>query len=213
MASDASAPFDADPLRSDSPDTWDRLVQAIGPASMLVCIENRMGAALRRRLSPEDVWQETLLHVWRDRSRCTWHGVRAFRRWVLSVAENRLRDLAEHGSAAKRGGGRPDLRLETRTGSVPPPVQSTTPSRIASDAEEATLMRTALESLPEDLREVVRRRLFEEQPVAEVAEALALGESAVKHRFRKGAELYRARLESLVARPPGERPSDEPPPA
>lgn len=205
MPADPDLHFDSDPLRSDSPDTWERLVQAIGPASMLVCIENRMGANLRRRYSPEDIWQETLLHVWRDRSRCTWQGVRAFRRWVLTVAYNRLRDLAEHGAAEKRGGGRPDRSLASRTGSVPPPVQSTTPSRIASDAEEARLMRAALESLPEELREVVRRRLFEEQPVAEVAAALGLGESAVKHRFRRGAELYRARLEALISQAPEER--------
>ncbi|MEZ6016170.1 MAG: sigma factor-like helix-turn-helix DNA-binding protein [Planctomycetota bacterium] len=60
--------------------------------------------------------------------------------------------------------------------------------------ERAEVMRAALESLPEALREVVRLRLFEERAVEEVAAALGLGESAVKHRFLKGLGLYRDRL-------------------
>ena len=83
-------------------------------------------------------------------------------------------------------------------GGAPPPVASTTPSRVASYREEADLMRAALESLPEELRDVVRLRLLEERTVEETADELALGESAVKHRFRKGAAMYHAQLERLL---------------
>ena len=59
-------------------------------------------------------------------------------------------------------------------------------------------MSKSLEDLPEEVREVVRLRLFEDQEIAEIAEKLSLGESAVRHRFRKGAELYRERLRALL---------------
>ena len=58
-------------------------------------------------------------------------------------------------------------------------------------------MRQAVEDLPEEVREVVRLRLLEEVPVLDVAARLGIGESAVKHRFRRGAMLYQARLREL----------------
>ena len=55
-------------------------------------------------------------------------------------------------------------------------------------------MRGALANLPDDVRDVVRLRLFEQLPVDEIAQRLNLGPAAVRHRFRKGAELYQQRL-------------------
>lgn len=96
---------DGDPSTGD-PDAWQRLIAALGPAWLLVTIRSRMGANLARRYAPEDVLQEALLHAWRDRARCTWQGVRAFRSWLLQIIDNRRRDLAEHERAqeARRRG-------------------------------------------------------------------------------------------------------------
>jgi hypothetical protein len=58
----------------------------------------------------------------------------------------------------------------------------------------------ALEALPMEVREVVRLRLFDELSLEEIAGQLALGLSAVRHRFRKGAELYRQRLRLALGR-------------
>ena len=205
-----------DPLRSDDSADWGRLIEAVGPAAMLVRIHARMGAALRRRTSAEDLWQETLLHAWRDRERCQWRGVNEFRRWLVQVAENRIRDAADREGAQKRGGGGEvvlsSLRRPGPAGSessLPPdPLVSTTPSRIARHAEEARCMRAALESLPEELREVVRLRLFEERGLEGIASALGLGPAAVKHRLRKGAALYRQRLASEYESRLGGSPGD-----
>lgn len=191
--------FETNPLLDDSPETWDRLVEALVPSTLIVAIRHRMGRALRERVTAEDIWQETLLHVWRDRARCEWRGLASFRRWVLGVAENRIRNEVDRQGARRRGEGVTPLALEgPGSRRVPPPVSSTTPSRVASYVEEATLMRLALEGLPVELRDVVRMRYFEERSVDEVAEALRLGPSAVKHRFRKGAALYHERIEELL---------------
>ncbi len=200
----SSLPEGECPLASSSPLIWDRLIEAVGPASLLIVIGQRMGAELRRRSSPEDVWQETLLHAWRDRGRCQWQGVPAFRRWLLQVAENRIRDLADHERAARRGAGvrtiafsslEPSRGAGSTGGSVfAGPIETTSPSRLASLREEAGRMERALEGLPEELREVVRLRLFEETPIEEIARVLGIGVSAVRHRFRKGCEIYHRRL-------------------
>lgn len=203
--SEESSLFEGNPLESDAPEVWERLVRAVGPASILVCLRERMSPSAKAKWTPEDVWQETLLQVWRDRGACEWRGVRDFRRWVLRVAENRIRDLVEGDRAVKRGGGRVGRSLDphaSATPSVPPPVASTTPSRVASFAEEADRMRLALERIDDDVREVVRLRLFEELPIEEVARRLDLGTSAVKHRFRKGAAAYERELRALATQEP-----------
>ena len=199
MATDAD-----NPLRSDSAGVWDRLIEAVGPASLLAVIELRMGAALRRRISPEDVLQEALLHAWRDRAGHAWRGLKSFRNWLLTIIDHRIHDLAEEAQAQKRGGERPTVVFSALAGSdgtsaAPLPWDSTTPSRIAVYREQAEAMRAALAGLSDDLRGVVQLRLFEQLKVEEIAQRLNLGVAAVRHRFRKGAELYRRRLLAELA--------------
>ncbi len=185
-----------DPLNGDH-DAWRRLIDAVGPAWLLVAIRARMSVALLRRYEAEDVLQETLLHAWRDRRRCTWQGVRAFRAWLLEIAGNRVRDLAEHEGRLKRGAGA-ELVLDLAEAQLPP--GTTTPGRLAAWREQAAAMQEALASLPEDLREVVRLRLFEELPMDAVAARIGIGLSAAKHRLRKGAEIFRRRLRAATTR-------------
>jgi RNA polymerase sigma factor (sigma-70 family) len=193
---------DGNPLHSDDPRVWDRLIETVGPASILVVIESRMSAALRNRITPEDIWQETLLHAWRDRLNFEWRGVKSFRSWLLTIADRRIRDAAQYERAQKRGGGITTSPFSTlrnrRTEDSPPdfpgPAGSTTPSKVAMHGEQAAAMRVALESLADDVRDVVRLRLFEQITVEQIAERLGISPPAVRHRFRKGAQAYRRRL-------------------
>lgn len=135
------------------PRAWSELIDALGPPSMLVLIGRRMGAALRAKLTAEDVWQEALLQAWRDRSKCEWRGVAAFRRWMVSVIDHRLHDLCDAAARVKRGGGRGSVPIEAMASadasSSPPvyagPVASTTPSRVLADREIAGRMEAALD--------------------------------------------------------------------
>ncbi len=174
---------------------------------MLVVIASRLGSELARHHAADDVWQEALLHAWRDRESCEWRGVTDFRRWLLSVIDNRIRDLAEHEGAMKRGGGRTAVafsvmqggREDTQSWQWAGPAQSTTPSLAAMAAERAAAMQEALDGLPDELREVVHLRLFEGLQLQEVADRVGIGLSAVAHRFRKGAAEYGRILQTALA--------------
>ena len=192
----------SNPLASADPEVWNSLVSAVHPDSILVVIGYRMGPELRRHVSAEDVLQETLLKAWRGRRDFTWQGAPSFRRWLLQIAEHCVEDQRDRSQAQKRATTRtvplnrsnpgPD-GSDSGRGDLEP-WTSTTPSRMADARERAAAMDLSLEELPDDVREVVRLRLFEDLQIDEIAARLGIGESAVRHRFRKGAELYRERL-------------------
>ncbi len=203
-----------DPLATDDPVAWERLIVAVGIPSLLVFVRSRLGAKLAHRVTDEDVLQEALLHAWRDRRSCQWRGLRAFRRWLLQIIENRIRKLADEAATERRGGRKVTLAfsaIEPSRGAADGSVAGLasriglaaggTPSRSAVHHEEAAAIDEALASLPDELRDVVRLRLIEELEMEEVASRAGIGISAAYHRLRKGMELYRIRLrERLVDR-------------
>lgn len=189
------------PLLHATSGAWDRLLAAVNPPTLLVAIQGMMGHALRQRFDADDIWQETLLHAWRDRHTCEWRGTAAFRRWLLEIARNRIRDLADQTMARKRGSGQ-ELRFADRdaaSGShgcdhYAGPCAQTTPGRAAADRETAQHFEQALAAVPDDRREIVRMRLFEDCTLEEIAVRLGLGVEGVRYRFRHGAEAYRREL-------------------
>ena len=195
------------PLLSSSPQAWERLIESVKPATLLLVIEQRMGAGLKDAQAAEDILQEALMHAWRDRQRFDWRGVGSFRAWLLAIIDHRIQDAADRSSAMKRAGGVQvapfsALRSTGATTSAESgfPAGSTTPSRIAAYREQAQVMRLALDGLPEELREIVGLRIFEQRPLDEIAARLDLGVEAVRHRFRKGSELYVRRLRAALGR-------------
>ena len=188
------------PLLSDDPLAWDRLIESLGPASMLVTIRGRMGPALRERYQDEDIWQDVLLEAWRTRAQCAWQGPVAFRRWLLQIAEHRLRGLLDHDRAQKRGGGEQTAQLRDTASTFAGPVRTTTPSRVATDRELAEHMAKALASVPDGDREVVQLRSFEALTLEETATRLGITMAAVRHRFRRGVGAFEQHLRALRQR-------------
>lgn len=193
----ADLPPHLDPAR------FDELVESVAPAEILVVIARSMSAALRARHEPEDVWQETLASAWRDRATHTWESPHAWRTWVISIARNRIRDLARHDTAAKRGG---EAGVAVFTDRRPAeslsladvlPAGSVTPSRVAIHDERARRILAALAALPDDVEPVVRLHLYEDRAMESIAEELGIHLSAAWRRFRKGSELLRDALRAI----------------
>jgi RNA polymerase sigma factor (sigma-70 family) len=182
---------------ADAP--WNDLMEAVGPASLLVVIRSRLGPILTSRYAPEDVLQEALVRAWRGRASLEWRGLKPFRAWLLGVIDNTIRDLADLENTQKRGGGAAvqPLAPPTRDGWRPSawePARSTTPSRVAEHRESADAMLRALGSIDPELATIVRLRLHEELPVEAIGRMLGMDEAAVRRRFRKGLEAYERAL-------------------
>ncbi len=191
------------PLLSDDPEVWNGLVTAVNPASILVVIARRMGERLQLSTTAEDILQEALLRAWRSRRDFEWAGIASFRRWLIRIAERCVEDQRDLAQAKKRDAARTTAMSSdgpSSHGGGLEPWTSTTPSRLADAREVARSMEASLEMVPDDLREVVRLRLFEDLQIDEIAARLGLGESGVRHRFRRGAEAYRRSLHARLGR-------------
>lgn len=189
-------PPHADPAR------FDALVESVAPDEIVAVIARSMGAAMRGRHEPEDLWQETLAAAWRDRAQHRWESPQTWRTWLITIARNRIRDLSRHDGAEKRGGGGAALFSERRPAeslslSDILPAGSVTPSRTAIHNERARRILEALASLPDDVEPVVRLHLLEDRTMESVADELGIHLAAAWRRFRRGAELYRESLRRL----------------
>lgn len=171
---------------------WERLVESIGPASLLVVIQSRLGPSLRGRMDPEDILQESLVRAWRGHADAKFASPRAFRAWVLKIIDHSIKDALRSSGAIKRGGGRKHVAPGS-WGSIAAP-SSRTPSRLVRHREQAAAMSDAIERVPPDLREVVRLRLFNQLGLEQIASELGLTMTEVRSRLRRGADLYRRRL-------------------
>ncbi len=141
----------------------------------------RLGREMRDRLESADVVQEAYLHAHRDFAKFEPQGTGAFGRWLCAVAENRMRDLADHQAAKKRC---PPAELQRLSQVLDRLQQSATelPEHIAR-RELQVRVEAALETLDAEFREVLVLRFFTGLSVAEIAAKLSSSASSVRRRL------------------------------
>jgi len=157
-------------------DAW---LEDLGPR-LVLWAGSRISPSLRVHVSPEDVAQEVLAALFRDLLRIGPNRVEDISRWVFTVAENRIRDLAKGLNAAKR------------KGEAPRPPRQRTPSSIVSRREELARVIAAIDRLPPAQRDVVRLRRFERLPTSEVAQRLGRSEGAVRMLYMRAVRALEA---------------------
>ena len=148
----------------------------------------RMGSQLRARLSADDVLQETFLQAHGSLGTFEDQGQGSFCRWLLSIADNRIKDLSKHHTAQKR-----DVAREAHA-PVDRAASSSSPAARASRGELTAMLVAALERVPEPEREVVILRAIEERTLAEIAERLGKSAATVGALYVRGLEALRREL-------------------
>jgi RNA polymerase sigma-70 factor (ECF subfamily) len=166
---------------------------------LVTWIALRLGPQLRARVTEEDVLQETLLQAYRTIDAFQSGGAGSFRRWLLSVAENRIRDLSKFHGAQKRDSAREVRKARNegeRTLLGQLTLQATSPGSAAQALEAKRKMAAAIESLPPELREVVVARALEERRFREVSELLQRPLTTVQAQYARGLRLLRDALDN-----------------
>lgn len=148
---------------------------------------------LKNEAEAEDAAQETVIKVYQNLEK--FRGDAQFRTWVLSIARNeglgRLRKI----------GNRREDSLEAQTeeqgGDYTPAILTSwreIPAEALEQKELGTILRKAIEGLPEIYRNVVLLRDIEEMDIRETAAALEISEASVKVRLHRARAMLQRTL-------------------
>jgi RNA polymerase sigma-70 factor (ECF subfamily) len=153
---------------------------------IMAFIERQLGGALRRKVEPDDIFQEASADAVRALPEMDLAERDPFG-WICQIAERRIVDAHRRFfGAQKRDAGREVPLGQQRGGTsnvglIDMLVASmTTPSQVFSrNAREARLM-DAIAQLPEEQREALRMRYVESLPSKLIAEKLGKSDAAVR---------------------------------
>jgi len=134
----------------------------------------------------EDLVQETLLHVLRQR---TCQADRSFKPWLYAIATNLARDYFKSAAVRQRwrGGDEEQALLQLSDSAAGPEER-------ALAAEQDSEVRAALAQLREEYRVVLLLRFYQGFSLQEIAETLQIPLGTVKSRLSVGVHRLRAML-------------------
>ena len=170
---------------------------------LMAFIERQLGTALRRKVEPDDVFQETSAEAVRALPTAELGDREPFS-WLCQIAERRIIDLHRRFfGAQKRDAGRevPLGSSSTDThqaGLINLLVATmTTPSQAFSrNAREEKLV-AALDKLPAEQRDALRMRYVESLPSKQIAERLGKSDAAVRVMLTRSLKKLHEMLDGL----------------
>lgn len=160
-------------------------------------VELRMDDAIRDRVDPSDVVQETQLMVSERIDDFLRRRPTSFRIWLRRETLEKLVEV-RRGHLAQKRSVRRDLRLSDASSlSIAQQLLAARPSQVLQRKELAQQVRDAIEGLSENDREVVLLRYVEELTNAEVAELLEIDPAAAHKRHGRAIRRLGQQLAAL----------------
>lgn len=174
-------------LRSGDADSLPRYLELQRP-KLLAFIEHRLGAALRRKIEPDDVWQETSIEAIRSFEQMDFSEREPFS-WLCQTAERRIIDAHRKFFASQKRAADREISLNAPSGggterqsdlvNLLVASMTTASQKFARGHRERALLE-ALEELPELQRQALQLRYLEGLPSKEVAARLGKTDGAVR---------------------------------
>lgn len=144
----------------------------------------RAGAVLRERESASDLVQSTCREILTKREQFRFPSETAFRRWLLTTAQRKIADRADHWATQKRTGEREE-RMARESGADDERLQVayqrfSSPSHRVVLRDEIERIERAFDQLTEDQREIVTLAHIAGLSRREIAEQTGKSEGAVR---------------------------------
>lgn len=164
-----------DRAKAGSPEAMNALYERIAPR-LLAFVRLRLGPALRQRLESRDILQAAMLKSLQRLRDFRGGDTRSLMAWLMRIAENEIRDCADHHQRQRRDAAR-ELPLDDDA-----PIASVTRSALSRVMlnEDALRLERALDALSPAHREVILLRKFEELSFADIASRLGKSEDACR---------------------------------
>lgn len=153
---------------------------------LLAFIERQLGAVLRRKVEPEDIFQEASADAVRFLPTGDLSGRDPFS-WLCQFAERRIIDAHRKFVAAQKRSAHREVLLGLAGGDASRvalidqlAASMTTASEAFSRGERAAQLAAALATLPDDMRKALELRYLQGLPSKEIAQALGKSDGAVR---------------------------------
>jgi len=164
-------------------DALGEFLEAYRP-QLLGYIERRLGDALRKKVEPQDIFQEMALAAWNALPKTDLTDREPFG-WLCQIAEQRIIDASRKFQSQKRATNR------EVSGQVPAgdsdhdwvnmlAASMTTPSHACTRAERHGQLAEAIRGLPEETQNVLRWRYVDNLPTKEIAQKLGKTDGAIR---------------------------------
>ncbi len=187
MANETRAEHLVERARSGDLQAFAELFEPLRPR-LLASIRTRLSPAIRQRVDPEDVLQDTYVRALHSLSRFEWRGEDSFGRWLEAIASHVALDVV------RREGRRPALRLERE-----PPGDGAAPSRGLRRQERRERLMKALRTLSPDHQTVLELSRMEGLSIREIADRMDRSESAVKNLLLRATRKLRESFGDTVS--------------
>lgn len=169
---------------AESPEAFGEIVKRWERKIFALCF-----GILTREDDARDAAQETFIAAYRNLK--NFRGDAKVSSWLHRIAVNQCLTIK------RRQKTRSENRLDEENTEdqvfIAPP--NSLPSKTAESNERLTLVRQAVQSLPEDLRQIVVMKEFEEMTFQEISDTLVLPLSTVKSRLYTALKQLRIKLE------------------
>ena len=147
--------------------------------------DRELPTRLRGRIEASDIVQQALVKAWQAESQFQGNTHEQRLAWLRVIVKNTIRDQYRHTvQTQRRGAGAERLATEEysadQTGLSQIPAYNSTASAQLVAAEESLALAAAMESLPEQQRQVIEMRHFDDLSHALIAERLGKTEPAVR---------------------------------
>jgi RNA polymerase sigma-70 factor (ECF subfamily) len=154
---------------------------------LMAFIDRRLGAALRRKIELDDLYQEVSAEAVRSLADIDLGDRNPFN-WLCQIAERRIIDAHRRffGSQKRDAGREVSLNAVGRADTTKPGLVNllvasmTSASQVFSRDQKQMRMMTALQSLPADQREVLQFRYLDGLPTKEIADRVGKTDGAVR---------------------------------
>jgi RNA polymerase sigma-70 factor (ECF subfamily) len=170
-------------------------------------IERLIGRMVRDTDLVEDIAQETFIRAYRALSQ--FRGEAQFYTWLYRIAVNTAKkalvDLKRDpliSESAMRGGGDDEDETSTVENEL---TSAETPETVLAAKEIAAAVNSAMEALPEDLRQAVTLREIEGLSYEEIAEVMNCPIGTVRSRIFRAREAISAKVKPMLENQSGKR--------